>query len=411
MRWCLRSRPWCKTVSLGGWFGGGGGGGPALKCLVSAVLLFGGTEISPGAAEQIPPERAGQFVGSAGCKSSSCHGGAGEKRSQFLTWSQQDFHFRAFAVLVNARSARMADTLRIGDAQSSARCTICHSPFQSVESARLTTPDQRDQGVSCESCHNAASSWLRGHTRPDWSYATRVSAGMRDLQNLYVRANTCVACHQNLDTDILAAGHPELRFELDGQSVAEPKHWRDEPGTGAKAWLVGQAVALREMSWALGRSENPDDQSVAQWNGLVWLLGKVTAGQRRLRLLDFPNGPLVRASFIDMQGRADSFARSVAETSLGDNFARDTLNSLLNLDAEFQQAKEPDKIMVRRAERLVPAVIRLADAAGMDSDAAPRPERIQLIEALPVDAGFDRGRFVKALAVYRESLTKLPAGQ
>ena len=71
-----------------------------------------------------------------------------------------------------------------------------------------------------------------------------------------MRANTCVACHQNVDSDILAAGHPELVFELDGQSVAQPKHWTDPPDTGARAWLVGQAVALRETSWRL--SLNPE---------------------------------------------------------------------------------------------------------------------------------------------------------
>jgi hypothetical protein len=229
---------------------------------------------------------------------------------------------------------------------------------------------------------------------------------MRDLQNLYVRANTCVACHQNLDADILAAGHPELRFELDGQAVAEPKHWADEPGTGAKAWLVGQAVALREMSWALGQSEQSDPESIARWNGLVWLLGKVTAEQRRLPLIDLPNGPAVRASFVNMQSRADSFARTVAGTTLGETFARDTLNSLLNLDAEFRQSTEPDKIMFRRAERLVPAVIRLAVAAGLDSDTSPRPESTQLIAALQRGAAFERSGFIKALTTYREALAK-----
>lgn len=41
---------------------------------------------------------------------------------------------------------------------------------------------------------------------------------MRDLRNLYARANACVACHQNVDPEILKAGHPELVFELDRQS-------------------------------------------------------------------------------------------------------------------------------------------------------------------------------------------------
>src|SRR6266481_4449340 len=105
----------------------------------------------------------------------------------------------------------MGETLGLGQAQTSPRCTICHSPFQSVDSSRLTTSARIDEGVSCESCHNAAGSWLRGHTRGDCTYPMRITAGMRDLRNLYVRANSCVACHQNLDTDILAAGHPELR--------------------------------------------------------------------------------------------------------------------------------------------------------------------------------------------------------
>src|SRR6185369_3228087 len=95
----------------------------------------------------IAPGRSGEFVGAAGCKSSSCHGGAGEKRSQYITWTQQDFHSRAFAVLVNARSARMADALRIGPAQTSARCTVCHSPFQSIGTSRLTGTARADEGV------------------------------------------------------------------------------------------------------------------------------------------------------------------------------------------------------------------------------------------------------------------------
>src|ERR1700736_1324693 len=209
-----------------------------------------------------------QFVGAAGCKSSSCHGGAGEKRSQYLTWAQQDFHTRAYAVLVNARSARMAETLGLSSAQTSSRCTICHSPFQAVAATQLAPTAHIDEGVSCESCHNAAGSWLRGHTRTDWTYAIRVTAGMRDLRNFYVRANTCVACHQNIDRDLLKAGHPELTFELDGQSIAEPKHWTDAPGTGAKLWLVGQAVALRELSWALSNDSTPEPETLSKWYGL-----------------------------------------------------------------------------------------------------------------------------------------------
>ena len=95
-----------------------------------ALFLASGLS-SPAAEVEVAPAKGGQFVGVAGCKSSSCHGGAGEKRNQYLTWSQKDFHARAYAILTNARSARMAETLGLPAAQESSRCTVCHSPFQS----------------------------------------------------------------------------------------------------------------------------------------------------------------------------------------------------------------------------------------------------------------------------------------
>ena len=78
-------------------------------------------------------------------------------------------------------------------ATTSARCTVCHSPFQSVAANRLAPTAHPDEGVSCETCHGAAGGWLRGHTRTDWTYNTRVAAGMRDLRSLYVRATACAA--------------------------------------------------------------------------------------------------------------------------------------------------------------------------------------------------------------------------
>jgi len=125
------------------------------------VAFFTLVHSSFGAGVKATPIRQGQFVGAIGCRSSSCHGGAGEKRSQYLTWSQQDFHAKAYAILTNARSARIAETLSLSSAQTSDRCTTCHSPFQSVPASRLASTAHADEGVSCESCHNAAEPWLR----------------------------------------------------------------------------------------------------------------------------------------------------------------------------------------------------------------------------------------------------------
>ncbi len=271
-----------------------------------------------------------RYVGAVGCKSSSCHGGVGEKNGQYLTWVREDFHARAFAPLTNARSARIAETLGLANPAESPRCTICHSPLAAAAPARLRKSADPREGVSCESCHGAAGHWWRGHTRTDWTYATRVGAGMRDLRSVYVRANTCVACHQNLDSEIAAAGHPELCFELDRQSTEEPKHWRDPEGSGPRLWLTGQAVALRELSWRL--TSAADGPTEAQAAALRWLLAEVTAADPALPRID-PAAPPAQA-----QQQADSLARAAAAARLP-NVAAIRQRLLRLAPADFRQAE------------------------------------------------------------------------
>ena len=351
------------------------------------------------------PIHGGQFVGSTGCKSSSCHGGASEKRSQYLTWLQQDFHARSYAILTNARSARIAETLQLGSAQTNARCTVCHAPFQSVAPARLMRTAHADEGVSCESCHAAAGSWLRGHTRKDWSYATRVAAGMRDLRSLYVRANTCVACHQNPDADIKNAGHPELIFELDRQSVAEPKHWRDEPSSGPRAWLVGQAVALREVSWRLSQDESVNADLAAEWNALAWLLAKATSNQS-LPAIDASSLTTTPDAFKRMQSQADLLARRASERGVT---SVKILQTLAASDSEFLVSREPLELLFRRAVRLVLALDRLSTSNARETTNADRsPELDRLFEDVRSRADFQPARFADHLASFRATITQSP---
>jgi len=379
-----------------------------LSLIVFALAL---APSSPATEVEVAPIKGGEFVGVFGCKSSSCHGGAGEKRNQYLTWLQKDFHARAYAILTNARSARIAETLGISAAQESNRCAVCHSPFQSVAPARLAPTAHSDEGVSCESCHNAAGSWLRGHTRKDWNYAMGVTAGMRDLKSFYVRANTCVTCHQNLDADIIKAGHPELTFELDGQSVAEPKHWRDDdPSSGVRAWLVGQAVALREMSWALSKDETPDSEAMAKWKGLAWLLAKASGQQTNLPVIDQPGGTTSAAVFTGAQEQADLLARRAAESQLSDDFAQPLLRALAATDFEFVVSKEtsPD-LLFRRAQRLVLAFDRISNAVTSEvPGSAKNPALTQLFEDVRSRANFQVPRFVEHLRSFRATITPSP---
>jgi hypothetical protein len=378
-----------------------------LRAASICLLLFAAaTDLSAKEPRQIR-ESGGAFVGSIGCKSSSCHGGAGPKRSQYITWSQKDFHTKAYAVLLNARSTRMAEGLGIAEAPASARCTVCHSPFQSVAPSRLTGTTHPDEGVSCETCHGAAGGWLRGHTRPDWTHNTRVAAGMRDLRSLYLRANACVACHQNLAPELLKAGHPDLFFELDGQSVAEPKHWRDgEPWTGLREWLTGQAVALREMSWALASDPEGDESSNARWNGLAWLCSTATSAASIPSPVSQPSSTPNRSDFTGMQAQADALARRASISNWSDSSARSLLVALASMDTEFTAKGTANLLLGQRAKRLVLALDRLANALSQNRGVRLKidSELNQLFQDVRTLDSFDPGGFAGHLQNFRTAL-------
>jgi len=354
-------------------------------------------------------ESTGTFVGSIGCKSSSCHGGAGPKRSQYITWNQKDYHTKAYVVLLNSRSERIAEGLGLTGAQTSARCTVCHSPLQAVAPNRIASTAPPDEGVSCETCHGAAGGWLRGHTRLDWTYNTRVGAGMRDLRNLYVRATACVACHQNLAPDLLKAGHPDLFFELDSQSIAEPKHWKDEePWSELREWLTGQAVALREMSWALASQPQGDDASTARWNGLAWLCAATTSAANISSPVSQPSSSPAGADFGRMQTEADALARRASVSNWSDGAARSLLFALASLDAEFTPKGATIPALGQRAKRLVLALDRLIYALNKNAGFHPKieTELNQLFQDVRSLDAFDPVGFAAHLQAFRAALDK-----
>ena len=381
----------------------------SLRAALICILALSVALILPAKEPRPIQENSGTFVGSVGCKSSSCHGGAGPKRSQYFTWSQKDFHTKAHTVLLNARSQRIAEGLGVSPAETSARCTVCHAPFQSVAPSRLGPDAHPDEGVSCETCHGAASGWLRGHTRKDWTYNTRVGAGMRDLRSLYVRATACAACHQVLEPALLKAGHPDLFFELDSQSVAEPKHWKDDDSwSGLREWLTGQAVALREMSWALAGDPQTDEWSIARWNGLAWLCSTATNAAAISSPIIPPPNPPARSDFTNMQTQADALARRAAVSNWNESTARNLLTAFASSEDEFSAKGTAVPILGQRARRLVLALDRLANALNQNRGFKLKiePELNQLFQDVRTLDPFDAAAFATHLKVFREALDK-----
>lgn len=196
------------------------------------------------------PEKRPGYMGAVGCQTSMCHGGAGEMSKQFTIWKQAGPHSKSFATLTTAWSKRISDTLKIENPAKHSDCTSCHAPLAQVAPERLVSPLLIRQGVSCESCHGPSSEWLQSHTRTDYTHQQRVASGLTDQEDLYIRADTCVACHQEIAPEILAAGHPKLNYDLAALQNRLPRHW-EEKWPDSQTWLVGQATSLREAAHIL----------------------------------------------------------------------------------------------------------------------------------------------------------------
>lgn len=229
----------------------------------------------------------------------------------------------------------------------SPRCTACHAPNATVPATLRLAELDRAEGLACETCHAPAETWLRSHTRPgpprdEFTYADKVAAGLRDLRDLRVRANVCVACHENVERALLEAGHPELLFELDGQTRQEPRHWVEKPGHhGAKAWLVGQAVAWREVSWLSTQPGEKTEPLTEREAGLAWLVSRAAK------------------SVGITESAPDAIARAAAGRDWSTADTATVLRAMAGSGAEFRAGAATVSVQARRAERLVLGLDRL----------------------------------------------------
>ncbi|MCS6803667.1 MAG: multiheme c-type cytochrome [Acidobacteriota bacterium] len=214
-----------------------------------------------------PPTTDGfAFTGAGSCSSSACHGGIAPRPNErvrlneYSIWVLHDKHAKAYDVLLNEKSKRMARLLKLDKPETSDKCLDCHAT--NVPTNLQTKSFNITDGVSCESCHGPAGGWLSEHTQKGWKHAQSLSLGMYDTKNTIKRAEKCLSCHLGTDTkkvdhEMIAAGHPDLTFELDTDIAIMPAHWLETedkgPWFGVRQWAVGQAVALREGMKRLAR--------------------------------------------------------------------------------------------------------------------------------------------------------------
>jgi hypothetical protein len=165
----------------------------------------------------------------------------------------RDKHAHAFANLTNPVGIRIAKIMGLPSPDTAPRCLGCHALDVPVDQ-RARTFDLTD-GVGCENCHGPASAWLGPHTTRGWIYDKSLELGMYNTRDLVKRTEKCMTCHlgtpeKTVDHELIAAGHPDLYFELDSFMSVMPTHWKEvdkDPWFAVKAMAVGQAVQLREQ--------------------------------------------------------------------------------------------------------------------------------------------------------------------
>jgi Cytochrome c554 and c-prime len=211
-------------------------------------------------------DSAHQYSGPGACSSTSCHGSIAPMttnrvmQNEYSVWIVRDKHAKAYANLTNPVGERMAGILGIGKAETAPRCLACHA-LDVPASERAHTFDLTE-GVSCENCHGPSSAWLGPHTERNWKHEDSVAKlGMYDTRDLIKRTERCLTCHlgsdqKYVDHEMIAAGHPDLYFELDSFSATMPRHWKEpgEPGEPegsdpwyeVREWSTGQAVQLQQ---------------------------------------------------------------------------------------------------------------------------------------------------------------------
>ena len=217
-----------------------------------------------------PPLSADQHLGVASCASSLCHGSVKANANyhvrldEFVTWSHQDAHAKAYEALVSERGRSIAAKLGLGPAEAAPACLQCHA--DNVPPAQRGPRFALTDGVGCEACHGGAERWIASHAANKANYRNDVAQGMFPSADLAERAALCVSCHVG-DADRLAthtmmgAGHPRLSFELDTYLALEPPHYtvdanyrkRKPAYNHAQTWAVGQLQAsLTQLSMLEG---------------------------------------------------------------------------------------------------------------------------------------------------------------
>lgn len=233
--------------------------------LFVALMAFG---LGEAAAQGLPSKGPDIHLGVTSCGGSTCHGatqpvrGSQVLQNEYLIWQRQDKHAKAYAVLLEPRSQRIAKNLGLPNAHEAKVCLDCHA--DNVAENLRGRQFQVSDGVGCEGCHGGGQRWLGAHISGVTPTPELQKLGMYATEDPVARAELCLSCHLGDETKfvthrIMGAGHPRLAFELDTFTEIQPAHYqldddykkRKTVASGVQTWAVGQAMAVGRTMTAL----------------------------------------------------------------------------------------------------------------------------------------------------------------
>ena len=164
------------------------------------------------------PAAAQTFLGPSKCV--QCH----DHERQAAKWQKQEplafkgkAHYATLKQLDAPKALGWAKAIGLADPYDlKGSCVKCHATvFRGDANA----------GVSCETCHGAASAYNDLHQQKG-SYARAVAAGLRDLRDKPAAiARLCVECHVLTDRRLASAGHPAGESFDASASLQKLVHW------------------------------------------------------------------------------------------------------------------------------------------------------------------------------------------
>jgi hypothetical protein len=197
-------------------------------------------------------------------------------QNEFVIWHREDKHAKAYSVLLNDQSKRIARNLGLEAAHTAKECLDCHA--DNVPEGRRGKRFQISDGVGCEACHGGGERYLGPHQKG--SHDESLKLGLYPTEQPEARARLCLSCHLGAEDKfathrIMGAGHPRLSFELDTFTEIQPAHYkvdedyqkRKQVYSGAQVLAVGQLMASERF---LGLFTDSKFQGKGPWPELAF---------------------------------------------------------------------------------------------------------------------------------------------